>query len=63
MKALFEGTIWRILNSINNFKSDKSLNVDNVPDIFKNLLKRTIVKSPHQRASTKELLDIIAVSD
>lgn len=57
-----KGTIWRILNAINNFKSDRNLIMDsNVPDVFKYLLKRTIVKFPHERASVKELLEIVSV--
>lgn len=62
MKALFEGTIWRILNSIHNFKSERNLNIDNIPDVFKNILRRTIVKNPQQRATTKELLELLAVN-
>jgi WD40 repeat protein len=58
-KALFEGTIWRILNSINNFNSERTLNIEGVPEIFKNLLKRAIVKCSQKRATAKELLDII----
>jgi len=62
MKALFEGTIWRILNAINNFKTDRNIIMDNnVPEVFKYLLKRTIVKFPHERASVKELLEIVSV--
>jgi len=58
-KALFEGTIWRILNSINNFNSERTLNIEGVPELFKNLLKRSIVKCSKKRATAKELLDII----
>ena len=61
MKPLFEGTIWRILNSINNFKPDNICLDVNVPLVFKHILSRAIVKFPHERASVKELLEIVSV--